>query len=233
MSDRPVLALLPGLLCDAALWRHQIPALEPRFDCFVPDLSRDDSLPAMAARVLGALPLRFDLVGFSMGGFLAFEILRQDPDRVNRLALLDTRATPDTAETKSARHALLSLAYAGPFGRVTERLLADYLPEHKLEDRALTEEVHAMAERIGPEGLARQIAAIVARPDSCPLLARIACPTLVLCGRQDAAAPLSEHQLMAAAIPDARLNVLDDCGHFSPLEQPEKVTAALERWLER
>ena len=231
-AQASTLCLLPGLLCDAALWRQQIEALKGLADCQVADLSRDDSLAGMAARALADLPPRFAQAGFSMGGFLAFEILRQAPERVARLALLDTRASPDDAADLRRGRALLDLATSGPFRAVTEALLPLYLHESRLAETALTETLHAMAERLGPEAFARQQAAIMSRPDSRPLLAEIRCPTPILCGRQDAAATLAAHEAMAAGTPGAELVVIEICGHFAPLERPAAVNGAMEGWLE-
>ncbi len=231
MSQPATLCLLSGLLCDAALWRHQVAALGDGWNCRIPALTEDDSLAAMAARVLEAMPGRFALAGFSMGGYLTFEILRQAPERITRLALIDSRATPDSPADRQRRRDLLARAAAGPFRAVTEALLPRYLHESRLSDSTLTGEIRAMAERLGPAVFARQMAAIMARPDSRPLLPGIACPTLILCGRQDAVTTLAESEAMAAAIPGAALVVAEDCGHFAPLERPELVTGALRAWL--
>lgn len=225
------LALLPGLLNDAALWRHQIAALADRADCFVPDFTTQDSVAAMAETVLSAMPARFALAGLSMGGYVAFEILRRAPERVARLALLDTKAGPDSAEQAARRRGLIALAEKGRFQGVTRRLLPLLIAEAHLANEKLVAEVLAMAGRVGREAFVRQQAAIMGRPDSRPILARIQCPTLVLCGRQDQLTPPDLHMEMAAGIRDARLVVLEDCGHLAPLEQPEAVTAALGNWL--
>jgi pimeloyl-ACP methyl ester carboxylesterase len=225
------LALLPGLLNDAALWRHQIAALADRADCFVPDFTTQDSVAAMAETVLSALPGRFALAGLSMGGYAAFEILRRAPGRVARLALLDTKAGPDSAEQVARRRGLIALAEKGRFQGVTRRLLPLLIAEAHLANEALVAEVMAMAGRVGRDAFVRQQAAIMGRPDSRPILARIQCPTLVLCGRQDQLTPPDLHLEMAAGIRDARLVVLEDCGHLAPLEQPAAVTAALGNWL--
>lgn len=225
------LALLPGLLNDAALWRHQIAALADRADCLVPDFTTQDSVAAMAETVLSALPGRFALAGLSMGGYVAFEILRRAPGRVARLALLDTKAGPDSAEQAARRRGLIALAEKGRFQGVTRRLLPLLIAEAHLANEALVAEVMAMAGRVGRDAFVRQQAAIMGRPDSRPILARIQCPTLVLCGRQDQLTPPDLHMELAAGIRDARLVVLEDCGHLAPLEQPAAVTAALGNWL--
>ena len=231
MSDRLPLALLPGLLCDAALWRHQVEALAGVADARVADLTRQDSIAAMARAVLESMPERFALAGLSMGGYVAFEILRQAPARVLRLALLDTRAGPDAPEDAARRRGLIELAEKGEFKGVTPRLLPLFLHPARLEDTVLTGEVLAMAERVGRDAFIRQQKAILGRADSRPTLVSIACPTLVLCGRQDALTPVGDHMEMAAGIRDARLRVVEDCGHLASLERPETVNEALATWL--
>jgi len=230
--ENPIpLALLPGLLLDGALWRVQVGDLADMADCWVADLSTQDSVAAMAADVLAAMPDRFALAALSMGGYVAFEILRQAPSRVTALALLDTTARPDTAEQTARRRGLIELAQKGTFKGVTRRLLPMLIHADRLADTALTDEVMAMAERIGRDGFLRQQKAIMARPDSRQLLPGIDCPTLVLCGREDALTPLAWHEEMAGAIAGARMVVVDSCGHLSPLERPAEVTAALRQWL--
>ena len=231
MSDPIPLALLPGLLCDAALWRHQVEALDGLADARVADLTGQESVAEMAAAVLEAMPERFALAGLSMGGYVALEVLRQAPERVLRLALLDTRAGPDTPEDAARRRGLIELAEKGEFKGVTPRLLPLFLHPARLEDAVLTGAVLAMAERVGRDAFIRQQKAILGRADSRPTLVRIACPTLVLCGRQDALTPVGDHMEMAAGIRDARLRVIDDCGHLATLERPDQVNEALSAWL--
>lgn len=232
MSTREPLALLPGLLCDAALWRHQVEALSDIANCRVADFTTQSSIAAMAESVLALMPEeRFSLAGLSMGGYVALEAMRRAPQRVSRLALLDSRATPDTPEETQRRRGLIELAEMGRFKGVTPRLLPLLVHEGRLGDPALTGEVLGMAERIGKEAFVNQQRAIMGRTDSRADLPRIACPTLLLCGRQDALTPLAFHQDMAAAIPGARLVVIEDCGHLSSLERPAEVTAALRDWL--
>lgn len=230
MSD-PLL-LLPGLLCDAALWEHQARHLADTGPVSVADLTRDDSIGAMAARVLEAAPPVFDLAGLSMGGYLAFEIMRRAPERVRRLCLIDTSAAADTEEQTARRRGLIDLARRGQFKGVTPRLLPLFLHHDRLGEAALTEAVMAMAERVGAEAFLRQQHAIMGRADSRRSLAAIAAPTLVIVGREDALTPVSAAEEIAAAIPRARLAVIEECGHLATMERPQAVTALMRLWRE-
>jgi len=231
MARKTPFVLLPGLLCDAALWRGQIAGLADAADSWVADLTRDDSLAAMARRVLQAAPPKFALAGLSMGGYCAFEVMRQAPERVVRLALLDTGARADTPEQISRRRGLIELAEKGEFKGVTPRLLPLFVHRDRLNDKALTSAVTSMAERVGKDAFLRQQKAIIGRVDSRPSLANIRCPTLVLCGREDVLTPPALAQEIADGIPGARLDLIDHCGHLSTMERPEAVTAELRQWL--
>ncbi|MDX2223346.1 MAG: alpha/beta hydrolase, partial [Rhodospirillaceae bacterium] len=179
------LILLPGLLCDAALWAHQAAHLGDLCVVTVADLTQDDGIAAMAERVLAAAPRSFCLAGLSMGGYVAQEIMRQAPQRVERLALLDTNARADTAEQVKTRRELIRLSQVGKFKGVTPRLLPNLIHPSRMDDPAVAGVVLAMAERVGQEAFARQQAAIMGRVDGRGDLAAIRVPTLVLCGRQD------------------------------------------------
>jgi pimeloyl-ACP methyl ester carboxylesterase len=162
---------------------------------------------------------------------VAQQIMRGAPERVLRLALLDTSARADTPEQASRRRGLIELAEKGEFKGVTPRLLPMFLHPDRLADEALTGAVMAMTERVGKDAFLRQQRAIMGRIDSRPHLSKIACPTLVLCGREDALTPLERHEEIAALVPGARLEVVERCGHLSTMERPEQVSAALRRWL--
>lgn len=226
------LVLVPGLLCDAALWRGQVEDLADIARPWVADVTRDDSVTAMARRVLAeAPPGRFALAGLSMGGYVAQAILREAPERVERLALLDTTARADSPEQIVRRRGLIELAEKGEFKGVTPRLLPVFLHPDRLSDRKLTEAVMAMTERVGKDAFLRQQRAIIGRPDNRPSLPAITCPTLVLCGRQDQLTPLEWHEEMAALIPNAKLEIVEDCGHLSTMERVWEVNVALRQWL--
>jgi pimeloyl-ACP methyl ester carboxylesterase len=231
MRETDVVLFLPGLLCDGRLWRDQVAALAG-LRCVVADLTHDDSLGAMAERALGALPAeaRLSVCGLSMGGYVAFEIMRRAPGRVARLALFDTSARPDTAEQTRRRRGLLSLSESGMFRGVTPRLLPQLLAPAHLAG-PLGGEVMAMAEWVGRPAFHRQQRAIMHRPDSRPDLAAIAVPTLVGVGEEDALTPPHLAEEMATGIPGARLARIPGAGHLPPMETPDAVTRLLRDWL--
>ncbi|HEX4192968.1 MAG TPA: alpha/beta fold hydrolase, partial [Stellaceae bacterium] len=196
------------------------------------DVTRDDSMTAMARRVLAEAPSeRFGLAGLSMGGYVAQAILREAPERVERLALLDTSAMADTPEQSVRRRGLIDLAEKGDFKGVTPRLLPLFVHPDRLSDKALTDEVMAMTERVGKDAFLRQQRAIMGRPDNRPNLPKIDCPTLVICGRQDQMTPLDWNADIAALIPGARLEIIEDCGHLTTMERPWETSVALRQWL--
>jgi pimeloyl-ACP methyl ester carboxylesterase len=227
------LALLPCLLCDCAVWRAQREELADIADPWVADLTTQDNIGDMADAVLAAMPQRFAVAAISMGGYVAFELLRRAPERVTHLALVDTTAHPDLPEQSKRRRDLIALSQRGEFKGVTRQLLEQFIWQERLQDESLAGAVSAMTLRVGKEAFARQQTAIMARPDSRPLLESIAVPTLVLCGRQDVLTPVDRHEEMARAIPDAELVVIDNCGHLAPIERPAEVTAAMRAWLSR
>ena len=231
MAEKIPLVLLPGLLCDAALWAPQVAALADIADPWVADLSRDESLPGMARRVLAAAPARFALAGLSMGGYLAQEIMRRSPQRVMRLALLDTSARADTPERAAQRRGFIELAQKGEFKRIQPRMLPVYLHPDHLQDKAITDAVLAMAERVGKDAYLRQQQAIMNRPDGREDLRRIAVPTLALCGRDDQATPYEHNAEIGHLIPGATFIAIERCGHLSTMEKPAEVNGAMRRWL--
>ena len=230
-EPRIPLLFLPGLLCDRALGECQVRHLADIADSRVMDVTREDSVAALAASVLAGAPPRFALAGLSMGGYVAFEILREAPERVIRLALVDTTARPDTPEQQSRRRGLIGLARSGRFRGVTPRLLPLLIHPDRQSDTPLTTTVMAMAERVGQEAFVRQQTAIMGRPDSRPGLSAIGCPTLAIGGREDALTPPELLAEIAGAIPGARHVIIEECGHLPPLERPHAVSALLRQWL--
>ena len=227
------LVLVPGLLCDERLWRYQAEHLADLADPVVADVTRGASVSEMARAVLDAAggAERFSLAGLSMGGYVALEVMRVDPERVERLALLDTTARADTPEQTRARRELLELSRTGRFAEVPRVLFPRLVHPGRLDDEGLWATVFGMAEAVGPEAFRRQEEVIIRRPDGRRDLERVGCPTLVLCGREDALTPLHLHEEMATLIPAATLTVVEECGHLSTLERPQRVTEALRAWL--
>ena len=230
--NKPSLVLVPGLLCDAALWRGQVEDLADIAQPWVADVTRDDSMNAMAERVLAeAPPGRFALAGLSMGGYVAQAIMRAAPERIERLALLDTSAMADTPAQSMRRRGLIELAEKGDFKGVTPRLLPLFVHPDRLSDKPLTDAVMAMTERVGKDAFLRQQRAIMGRPDNRPNLPKIQCPALVLCGRQDEMTPLAWSEQIASLIPGARLAVIEHCGHLTTMERPWETSVAMRQWL--
>jgi pimeloyl-ACP methyl ester carboxylesterase len=197
----------------------------------VADHTRDDSMGGIARRILASAPPRFALAGLSMGGYICFEILRQAPTRVARLALLDTSARADTPEATAQRRAQMTLASNGRLGEAVEQQFVRMVHPLHRNDPQLREINKLMAEDVGPEGFLRQQTAIMERPDSRPTLATILCPALVLVGEQDELTPLDRAVEMAHGIRGAQLVTVLECAHLSTLERPREVTRALLEWL--
>jgi pimeloyl-ACP methyl ester carboxylesterase len=224
---------VPGLLCDERLWRRQIEGLSNLAGrVLVPDVTGGDSMAGLARGILEAAPERFTLAGLSMGGYISLEIMRQAPERVEALALLDTSARPDTPEQTEARLALVELARADRFDEVWRLLLPKIVHPDRVEEPGIRSAVREMAYTVGPEGFEWQEHAIIGRPDSRLDLPNISCPTLVMCGRDDTLTPPHLHEVLAEGIPGAQLHQIDHCGHLSTLERPETVTSAIREWLE-
>ena len=223
--------LIPGLLCTPRLYAEQIPALWRLGSVTVADHTRDDSMAGIARRILAQAPPKFALIALSMGGYVAFEVQRQAPDRVAKLALLDTTARPDAPEQTEQRKRQVEMARTGRFDGIAQLLFPRFVSAARHDDRALQALVRTMAEDTGPEAFVRQQTAIMNRPDSRPGLGAIPCPTLVLVGADDTLTPPDRAAEIAAAFPGARQVVVPHCGHLSPLEQPQAVTEALLAFL--
>jgi pimeloyl-ACP methyl ester carboxylesterase len=223
--------LLPGLLATARLYAAQIPALWQFGPVMVADHRRDDSIAAIARRILDQAPKHFTLLGLSMGGYIAFELLRQAPERIVRLALLDTTARADAAEQSARRRALIEQARTGSFDQIADLLYPGLVHPDRLGDHSLRAQVRCMAQETGAEAFIRQQTAIINRCDSRPDLAAIGCPTLVLVGEADQLTPPERAQEIAAGIRGARLVIVPASGHLSTLEQPQRVNTVLVEWL--
>jgi pimeloyl-ACP methyl ester carboxylesterase len=225
------IVLVPGLLCTAEIFTPQLAALWPYGPVTVASTLEGGTIPEMAAHILADSPPRFALDGVSMGGYICFEIIRQAPERVIKLALLDTTARPDTPEQTAQRHALTTLSRKGNFKTILAQIMTTLVHPSHQKNTNLRDIQIRMGLLIGVEGMARQQEAIIARPDSRPGLADIAVPTLVLVGDKDPLTPPDRAEEIASAIPGARLVVVPDCGHMSTVEQPEAVNRALIDWM--
>jgi pimeloyl-ACP methyl ester carboxylesterase len=231
MAQTLPLLLVPGLLCSARLYAAQIAALWPHGQVTVADHRRDDTMEAIATRILAAAPPRFALAGLSMGGYIAFAMMRLAPERIARLALLDTSARPDAPEAKVGREKFIAMAQAGKLHDVVEALTPKFLHRDRAKDEGLRKIVRDMAHDTGPDAFVRQQKAIMTRPDSRPLLSEIGCPTLVLVGEGDELTPPELAREIATDILGSKLVVLPNCGHLSTIEQPDAVNSVMSHWL--
>lgn len=230
------LVLLPGLLCDHATWEPQFAGLAGLAECRIVDYGAAASIGAMAAAAMAGAPPRFAVAGHSMGGRVALELVRRVPERIERLALLDTgyQARPAGAagEAEASQRAdLLALARSAGMRAMGRQWSRQMVHPDRLADTALMTAILDMIERKTPDIFAAQIQALLGRPDATALLPAITCPTLLLCGRDDAWSPFARHAEMAALMPGCRLVGVDDCGHMATMERPDAVTDAMRDWL--
>ena len=231
MPVRPCLAFVCGHLCDERLFAAQVGALDNDYDCRVFVFREEDSMRRMADTLLAGTPPRFTLIGLSLGGYVAFEVIRRAAARIERLALLDTLAGADDDARRTIRLADIAKVREGGIEALIPGLPARWLLPAHAARVDLVELMASMARGIGASAQRRQQRAMLARPDSFDALAGLTIPTLVLCGAQDAVTPVAEHEAMAARVPGARLEIIANCGHLSTLEQPAAVNDVLTDWL--
>lgn len=230
--EKEHLLLVPGTLCDSRLWKHQADSLNDVADISIGDVTKDATLEEMARTILQNAPEKFSLAGLSLGGMVALEIMNQAPERVNRLALLNTNPTDPKPDQRETWNGLKKLVNVGRFSEITrDHLLSNLVHPDHLTNRELTSTIIEMSEAVGQETYLRQLHAVDARSDFRPYLSHITCPTLVLAGKEDSICPVALHLEMHELIPDSKLIVVEACGHLSSLEQPEAVTGALREWL--
>jgi pimeloyl-ACP methyl ester carboxylesterase len=230
------LILVPGLLCDRAVYEAQIAHLSAHAEVRLAEHGELDSLPAMAQRILAAAPSRFAIAGHSMGGRVAMEVMRLAPARVAALALLDTAYLPlgsgeAGARERQARLELLALAEHSGMTAMARVWVQGMVHRARLNDAALIEPIVAMLTRRTPAIFAAQTRALLARPDATEVLRAVSCPTLILCGEDDSNAPPERHREMHALIAGSKLVQLAACGHMCTMERPAEVNAALGDWL--
>ena len=230
MKSLPIV-LIPGLACTARLYTEQMPALWTFGPITVADHRRADHVDAIARQILDSAPSQFALAGLSMGGYIALAMMRIAPERVAKLALLDTGARSDTPEQTERRKTQIAMAQNGQLDAINDVLWPLLVHADRKGDAALKAVVNEMSLMSGAETFARQQQAIMTRPDSRPFLGRITCPTLVLVGDGDQLTPPHLADEMASLIPGSRHVVVPNCGHLSTLEQPEFVTKTLVEWM--
>ena len=234
------LLLLPGLMCDSAVWSPVLPWLTPQTTCTVVDHGDAEDLSQMARQMLASAPDAFVLAGHSMGARVALEAIRLAPERVRGLALLDTghlpRPTGQAGEDEAAkRMALLHVAHTQGVRAMAQQWVRGMVHPDRLTDAGLIERIVAMFERKSADIFERQIKALLTRPDGSDVLRNSRVPTLLMCGAQDAWSPPGQHQAMQALVPAelATLDLIESAGHMAPMEKPEPVAASMVRWLLR
>ena len=226
------LLLLPGMMCDAGLWQAQVDALQDQYNVHVGDIGCADKVSDIAQDVLAAAPAQFAVAGLSMGGIVAMEMWRQAPERIQRIALLDTNFRADVPDRFDIRNRQIAQVRAGALREVLrDELKPNYLASGQQRNIALLDEVVEMGVRQGAGVFERQSLALRDRPDSSTTLPTIDRPVLVLCGDEDRLCSPELHREMVALLPDAELEIINNCGHLSTMEQPEAVNRALRSWL--
>jgi pimeloyl-ACP methyl ester carboxylesterase len=227
------LVLLPGMMCDARLFAPQITDLSRDHAVMVAPITQGERIEEIASDLLGLLPAKFALAGLSMGGIVAMELLRRAPERIARLALMDTNPLAETPQTAAAYEPMIIGARSGRLDEVLRGFMKpDYLAPGP-QRLSVLHQVFEMGRDLGPEVLVRQVRALQRRRDQQPTLRRCKVPTLILCGAHDKLTPLKRHAFMAELIPYAKLEVIEDAGHLPTLEAPEATTAALRGWLKQ
>lgn len=225
------LFLIPGWLCDETIWRRVHNTLAAVTDVAYPESRDYETVEAMAAAVLEKAPARFAVAGHSLGGRVALEVFRQAPERVSRIALLNTATGPAGPNEERARQPLLDRAINEGMQVIAKQvLIPSMLPVHR-SDKQMVGLIMEMVDGMSAEQIKRQFRAMLSRPDSTPLLSKLTVPTLMIFGREDTYLPLDRHGGMVRLAPAARMEIIEDCGHISPVEQPRAVAAAMIAWM--
>ena len=226
------LLLLPGMMCDARLFAPQVAEFSANRQVMIMSLTGRESIEKLAEDILLEAPNRFALLGLSMGGIVAMEMLRQAPERISRLALLDTNQLADAPERKLIRDQQIKRVEAGELRAIMrDEMKPNYLADGKNKNEIL-ELCMNMAEALGPQIFIEQSKALRARPDQCETLKAVQVPTLIACGEHDSLCPIERHLLMHELIAGSRLSVIPQAGHLPTLEQPKLMNQELMQWLE-
>ena len=229
---RESLLMIPGTLCDALLFQHQLEGLADLANCKVVSNSGADTLEEVAANIIREEEQeQFSVLGLSYGGIIAFEIWRQAPEKINKLILMNTNHRKPSEQTRANQQRFLGMSALGEFTEITTDFLKDAMLHPKnAKNKVLRETVLQMAINTGKEAFFRQIKAQLNRPDSRPDLPNIECPTLVITGRQDQVCTPAIHEEIARLMPNAQLEIVEECGHLSTLEQPLQVNQIIRNW---
>lgn len=227
------LVLVPGHLCNEVLWAHQVAGLRDVARPIIADVTLDDSIAGMAARLLEQAPRRFSLAGLSMGGMVCMEVMRQAPERVDRLALLDTNPGADTAERAAQRRKMVGRFDAGEVDTLVQEFIELVVPPDRLRETALIDPMRAMMLSVAQKAFPAQVKALIERRESRADMPSYDLPVTLICGREDFLTPLAFHEEMAGLIPNAELVVVENCAHMSTMERPADVNASLRNWLRR
>lgn len=235
MNKRPTtLVFVPGSLCDARLFRPQLDYFSGQYNVVVANVAHHNSMQDMAESVLHNSPEQFVLIGLSMGGIIAMEIMRQAPERVSALILMDTNPGGELPERVAMRDQHIQVVQEGGenamLSIVNEQLYPKYLPPGR-NDTTIEATVMSMAKSAGPQAFINQWQALRDRPDSTQSIEEIRCPTLIVCGKEDQLCPQQKHEFLHQCIANSRLEVMPDCGHLSTLEMPDRVNSSIEQFL--
>jgi pimeloyl-ACP methyl ester carboxylesterase len=231
MSKTPLL-LVPGTLCDERLWKHQIENLSDLAEVKVCDVTKHDSITGLAQSILEKAPEKFALAGLSLGGIISLEIMRLAPERVKKLALLDTNPTPPKSEQISGWEKFIDMANNGQFLTITiDHLIPVLIHPDRRKDETLVETIIGMAEKIGKDAYINQLKAVIGRSDQRPILSTIICPTMVIVGSEDRICSIHMSEFITENISNSCLEIVNNSGHLSTLEQPETVSFLLRKWL--
>jgi pimeloyl-ACP methyl ester carboxylesterase len=225
------LIMIPGTLCDESLFKYQIKDFTAIADCYVARNCNSTSLKQVAENILNTYSGDLSIMGLSYGGIIAFELLRQAPNRIKKLILLNTNYKKTSEQTKINQQRFVGMAYLGEFKEITTTILIDTMLHPKnAQKQELRDTILNMAINVGIDGFFNQVKAQLGRPDSTNDLKKIKCPTLIITGREDRICPLLLHEEMAEAIPNSTLKVIEECGHLSTLEQPHLVNKEIIDW---
>ncbi|MED3726324.1 alpha/beta hydrolase [Priestia filamentosa] len=231
MAKTPLI-LIPGTLCDNRLWGHQRRYLSDIAEVNICEVTKGDSISSLAHSILEKAPEKFALAGLSLGGIISLEIMRLAPERVIKLALLDTNPNPPHPDQIATWERFINMANNGQFLDITiTHLLPILIHPDRKKDETLVSTIIDMARQIGKDGYINQLKAVMTRSDQRSILSTIACPTIVLVGKEDMVCPVHMSEFLTESIPTARLEIVDYSGHLITLEQPEKVSALLRGWL--